>query len=281
MPRTRSVQNIARRGAAFTGTLLSGLLFLGLSAQPAAADTTLRVGSDLTYPPYTYTENNLPAGFDPEFIHLISQQMQVTPAFEDTRFANLIMGVNASRFDVIASALYVTPERAAQVEFIPYFETGSSIVVRTDNDSAPKTAEDLCGLKVGSIQGASWLPKLQDVSDNYCVPKGLEPIESREFPTSPEAAQALMSNAIDAQFEDAAVAQILSTKLQGRVQISSQKLLYPVVVGLAVKRGNTELKQQIEAAITAIRENGQYASLLAKYNLAAPAPEHVKAALGQ
>lgn len=90
-----------------------------------------------------------------------------------------------------------------------------------------------------------------------------------------------MSRAIDAQFEDAAVAGILSDRLKGRVQISSNQLLYPVVVGLAVKQGNETLKQQVEAALEAIRENGQYQALLDKYNLAAPQAAHVAAALGQ
>lgn len=163
------------RRSPVAGTLLSALLLAGLPAAQSHADATLKVGSDLTYPPYAYTENKQPTGFDPEFIDLISQQMEVTPEFKDTRFANLIMGVNASRFDLIASALYVTPERAKQVDFIPYFETGSSIIVRPGDEHPPTTAEALCGLKVGSIQGASWLPKLQKVSDEYCAPKGLEP----------------------------------------------------------------------------------------------------------
>jgi polar amino acid transport system substrate-binding protein len=65
--------------------------------------------------------------------------------------------------------------------------------------------EDLCGKRIGSIKGESWIPKLMALSDNYCKANGLAPIDSREFPTSPEAAEALLAKAVDVQFEDAAV----------------------------------------------------------------------------
>ena len=48
----------------------------------------LSVGSDLTYPPYTYLDQKQPAGFDPEFIQLLGQQLGMKPRFLDTRFAN-------------------------------------------------------------------------------------------------------------------------------------------------------------------------------------------------
>lgn len=56
---------------------------------------------------------------------LLSKQLKLTPQFQDTRFANLVMGVNARRFDVVASALYMAPERAAQVYFLPYLKAVS------------------------------------------------------------------------------------------------------------------------------------------------------------
>ncbi|WP_342648739.1 transporter substrate-binding domain-containing protein [Pseudomonas sp. REB1044] len=89
-------------------------LALSLSAAAQAADGTLQpdrlsVGSDLTYPPYTYLDQGKPAGFDPQFMNLLGAHLKLTTQFQDTRFANLVMGVNARRFDVVASALYVTP----------------------------------------------------------------------------------------------------------------------------------------------------------------------------
>ncbi|RON44163.1 amino acid ABC transporter substrate-binding protein [Pseudomonas frederiksbergensis] len=240
----------------------------------------LSVGSDLTYPPYTYLEQKQPSGFDPEFIQLIGKQLGLAPRFLDTRFANLILGVNAQRFDLVASALYVTPERSKQVDFLSYLKTGSSLMVLTASEFRPQRPEDLCGKRVGSIKGASWVPKLNKVSAEYCLASGKPAIESREFPTSPEAAQALLAKAVDVQMEDPAVAKITVQKLQGKTVISSNELIYPVVIGLAVRKGNQALLGELTTALGQIKQNGSYGELLARYNLDEPNAEEINAALG-
>ncbi|ATR82910.1 amino acid ABC transporter substrate-binding protein [Pseudomonas sp. HLS-6] len=261
-------------------------LTLTLVATAHAADGTLQpkhlsIGSDLTYPPYTYLAEGKPAGFDPEFMTQLGQQLKLTPQFHDTRFANLVMGVNARRFDVVASALYVTPERAAQVDFVPYLKSGASLMVRADDSFRPQRPEDLCGKRVGSIKGGSWIPKLMALSKSYCQANGQAPIDSREFPTSPEAAQALLAKAVDVQFEDAAVAAITAEKLKGRITLSSQKLIYPVVIGLAVRKGNDALLKQLDQGLAAMKASGDYQTLLSRYNLGEPSPTDVAQALGQ
>ncbi|QXI31005.1 ABC transporter substrate-binding protein [Pseudomonas vanderleydeniana] len=263
-------------------------LALTLSAAGAAhaADGTLQadrlsIGSDLTYPPYTYLAQGKPAGFDPEFMTLLGQHLKLTTQFQDTRFANLVMGVNARRFDVVASALYVTPERAAQVDFVPYLKSGASLMVRADDSFRPQHPEDLCGKRIGSIKGGSWIPKLMALSKSHCEATGQAPIDSREFPTSPEAAQALLAKAVDVQFEDAAVATITADKLKGRVVISSRELIYPVVIGLAVRKGNDALLGELRQGLAAMKSSGEYQTLLAHYNLGEPSPSEVAQALGQ
>lgn len=268
----------------FRATALTLALSCCTAAQ--AADGTLQperlsIGSDLTYPPYTYLAQGKPAGFDPEFMTLLGQHLKLATQFQDTRFANLVMGVNARRFDVVASALYVTPERAAQVDFVPYLKSGASLMVRADDSFRPQRPEDLCGKRIGSIKGGSWIPKLMALSKSHCEANGQAPIDSREFPTSPEAAQALLAKAVDVQFEDAAVAAITADKLKGRVLISSNELIYPVVIGLAVRKGNDALLGELHQGLAAMKSSGEYQALLTRYNLGEPTPAEVAQALGQ
>ncbi|KAF1031157.1 MAG: L-cystine-binding protein FliY [Pseudomonas sp.] len=273
--------NKAIRNLAFTlGLACTAPLVNAAPVQGVLKQGELSVGSDLTYPPYTYLEQKQPAGFDPEFIQLIGKQLGLKPRFIDTRFANLILGVNAQRFDLIASALYVTPERAKQVDFLSYLKTGSSLMVLTASDFRPKQPEDLCGKRVGSIKGASWIPKLNKVSTDYCLPAGKPAIESREYPTSPEAAQALLAKAVDVQMEDPAVAKITVQKLQGKTLISSPEVIYPVVIGLAVRKDDKALLDELTNAFEQIKKDGSYAQLLARYNLAEPSAQDIQAALG-
>lgn len=261
------------------------LSLLGATHAFAAAPSTvtagtLAIGTDLTYPPYDYMDGNTPAGFDPAFMTKLARHLQLQPRFADTRFANLIVGVDASRFDVIASALYVTPPRAKQIDFVPYLKTGGSLLALSGSGFAPKTPEDLCGKRVSSIKGASWVPKLNDVSARVCVPAGRGAIDVREFDTSPQATQAVLSHAVDAQFEDAAVAKTAVDKLNGRVAITSIAPIYPVVLGLGVKKGNASLLSALTSALSAMRKSGEYAALLKQYNVAEPSSADIAQALG-
>ncbi|KVL55534.1 ABC transporter substrate-binding protein [Burkholderia cepacia] len=241
---------------------------------------TLLVGSDLTYPPYAYLDAGKPAGFDAEFSRMLAHHLQLESVFLDTRFPDLILGMKARRFDVVASALYVTPDRVKQVDFVPYLKTGASLLVAKGSAFLPKTPQDLCGKRVGSIKGASWTPKLRAVSQDTCKPAGRGEIAILEFPTSPEATSALMAKAVDVQIEDAAVAQGITKQTNERIEISSTTLLYPIVIGLGVTKGDSGLQGALEGALSDAKRSGEYGSLVKKYGLQEPTPADVAGAMG-
>lgn len=240
---------------------------------------SLTIGSDLTYPPYNFLKQDQPAGFDVEFIDLISAPLKLKPVVKDTRFASLILGLKSNKFDVIASTLYVTPERAQQVDFLPYMKTGGSLLVTTSSTFQPQKPEDLCGKRVASIKGGAWISRLNKVSTDYCQPKGSGPISVKEFPTSPEAAQALLSGAVDVQYEDAAVAKATLEKTGQRLKITSQQMIYPVVVGLAVNQNNPQLLSDLKTSFAQRVSDGSYRALLQKYNLQMPDADEIAKAL--
>ncbi|WP_423839607.1 ABC transporter substrate-binding protein [Vibrio mytili] len=252
---------------------------LGLSmlSTSIAAQSSLKIGTDLTYPPYNYLEGKVASGFDAEFMRLVSNELNKEPTFLDTRFANLIMGVNLGKFDVIASTLYVTPERAKEIDYIPYMKTGGLLLASKTGAFKPSKPSDLCGKRVSSIQGAAWIKKLHAVSKSECEPNNLGKIDVREFPTSPEASQALIAGMVDAQFEDAAVAKVAATK-SGKLELTSD-IIYPVVVGLAVKKGQDDFKSEVAAAVKSVEQTPEFLALLEKYSVSAPSEQEFEAAL--
>ncbi|CCV06394.1 Extracellular solute-binding protein family 3 (fragment) [Mesorhizobium metallidurans STM 2683] len=178
----------------------------------------LLVGSDQVYPPYDYLENGVTRGLDADVMAVIAPKLGLEVQFVDTRFANLIGGLQANKYDVIASALYVTAARAKVVDYIPYAKTGGSLMVRSDDDFAPKKPEDLCGKRVANLKGAAWVPELQKTSDKSCASN---PIDVKEFATSAEAAQALLSRGADVVFDDAGVSKAAVVATGDRLKITS------------------------------------------------------------
>lgn len=250
---------------------------LSFASENTIKNNELAIGIDLTYAPYAYLDNGQPSGFDPDFTRLLAEKMGGKAVFKDTRIENIIIGLNADHYDLVASALYINPQRAKQVDFLPYLQTGGVLVVRKEDDYRPQNLKDLCGKSISSMKGASWIPRLNDVTANYCIPNGLGAIVVKEYPSAPEAAQALLSKGVDVQYEDAAVAQMVMNQLGDRLVISTQEMIDPVLIGLAFNKHNKALKAEVQQHIQAMKDSGEYEALLKKYNLAFPSEDLILA----
>lgn len=268
----RSVSVTAAAGALLALALSgcsSSTASAGSSSTGLATAGTLAVGSDLTYPPYAYLNGDTPAGFDPDISRALAQQAGLKATFVDTRFEELIAGLESGRFDVIASDLYITDARKQQVDFIPYITTGNSLLVQSSGTYRPRTPADLCGKVVAVITGGQIVNDLRGEASQSCTAAGRKPIDVREFASDPEGTQALLSGQVDAQLTDSAVAKAAVDKIGGTLVISSADLIYPIQAGLAVKKGNTALEKTLTSALHKLQQDGTYNKLLTQYNLRA------------
>ena len=92
-----------------------------------AGAETLRVGSETVYPPFEFLDSNSGkyVGFDIDLIDEVAMGLD-----------GLIPALMSGSIDVAVSALTITPERAAKVDFTkPYYESGLSIMARKDDAS--------------------------------------------------------------------------------------------------------------------------------------------------
>ena len=236
----------------------------------------ITAGSDMTFYPYEYMENNKPAGFDIEFLAGLAKTIGREAVNTDTRFPNLIPGLQGGRFDITNSSMYITAERLKVIDMVPYLKSGESILALKGASYQPKTPEAFCGHKIGSMGATSWLAQLQKLSADYCVKKGLPPIALSEYSTDPQTTQALLSRAVEAQITDAAVARGVVEKLGERIVISSDTLIYPVLNGFGVKKGNSEVKSALEEGLKKFSATPEYAALLKKYHFQPPTEEDLK-----
>ena len=246
-----------------------------LSASAFQQPGKIVAGSDMTFFPYEYMEKNKPAGFDIEFLDGLAKVMGMTAENIDTRFPNLISGLQAGRFDITNSSMYITADRMKVIDMVPYLKSGESILAVKGSAYQPKTPEEFCGHKIGSMGATSWLQQLQKLSAEYCVKNGLQPIAISEYGTDPQTTQAMLAHAVEAQITDAAVARGVVEKLGSRVVISSDTLIYPVLNGFGVKKGNDEVKNALVAGLAKYRATPEYAALLKKYNFQAPTDEDI------
>lgn len=126
-----------------------------LIATAAAADLggrVVTVGSDTTYPPFEFVaEDGTIVGFDVDLVNAICERINCVAEFQTTAWDGIFAALAAGEFDMVASGVSITAERALIVEFSdPYHIVTQAIAVRVED--ADVTFEDL--VDEGAVVGA-------------------------------------------------------------------------------------------------------------------------------
>src|SRR5579875_3548167 len=132
---------------------------------------TLTVGTDATFPPFEFTTpSGQYVGFDISLVTAIAKAEHIQHVrWIDIPFSGLIPALQSGHFRMIASAVYITPQRAQVVAFSDeYFPGGLTILVAADNKTIHGLG-DLAGKTVAVQAGTKsvdWLkahqPKAQE-----------------------------------------------------------------------------------------------------------------------
>ena len=69
------------------------------------------MGSDIAYPPVEYIVDGKAAGIDPDIAAALGKQLGVKFEFQNGKFAQLIIGLQSKRFNVVMSAMNDTKDR--------------------------------------------------------------------------------------------------------------------------------------------------------------------------
>ncbi|MCX7795000.1 MAG: basic amino acid ABC transporter substrate-binding protein [bacterium] len=215
----------------------------------------LVVGSDAAYPPFEFVDKdgNI-VGIDIDIVKAIANHLGVKLRVVNTSFDGIIPALLAKKFDIIISAMTITPERAKQVDFsIPYYNAGQLITVRED-DNRIKSEKDLQG-KIVAVQlgttGQFYAESLPGIK------------EIRKFETVDGAFLELKNGRVDAVIADdlTSLAFVRSTK--GLKVIN--KLLTKEQYGIAVRKEDKALLREINIVIARLKKEGVIEKLREKW----------------
>ena len=220
---------------------------------------TLTVGSDIPYAPFEFGKAPDYTGFDIELVNDIAQRLDVDVKIEDTAFDTIFLDVAQGKFDMVASAATITPEREQQVAFSdPYFESEQALLVPPGSDIT--SVEDLSGATVGAQDGTTGEAYANDETDAGQV---------RGFPTGAAAIAAVANGQVEATIVDAPVAEDAEPKGQGGFEIATN-IPTGEYYGFAFAKDTPELLTAVNGALSDLIEDGTYEELFRKYFNASP-----------
>jgi polar amino acid transport system substrate-binding protein len=246
----------------FTG--LAALLALGLLADGALAQTQkVRIGTEGAYAPFNFIDSNGELqGFDVDIAKALCDAAEFECEFVVQDWDGIIPGLLAKKYDAIVASMSITPERAEVVDFTnKYYNTPPAIAVPKDSTITEATDAALAGKMLGAQSSTT--------HSNYAEEK-LPSAELKLYPTPDEYKLDIGSGRIDAVIDDVIVlGEWLKTddgaccKLLGT--LTPDLVINGEGAGIAIRKGETELRDMFNAAIVAIRENGTYKTINDKY----------------
>lgn len=231
-------------------------LLLVASAAAFAQAQTLRVGSDVAYPPFEFIDETTlePAGFDIDLIRAIGEVMGREVEIINTAWDGILPGLINGHYDVVISAMTITDERAAAVDFSdPYFATGQMIVVRADDNSITQPA-DLAGKRVAVQIGTT----------GHFAAESIQGADVRTFDTMPAAFLALKAGQADAAVADELVAKEEAAANPGQLKTVGRPFTIEYY-GIAIRKGRTDLLREINRALATLKANGTYDQIYEKW----------------
>ncbi|WLR93018.1 transporter substrate-binding domain-containing protein [Shinella zoogloeoides] len=239
---------------------------IGLAAISGAAAQQVRVGfAAEPYPPFTSPDaSGNWEGWEVDFMKAICAEAKLDCVVTPVAWDGIIPALTTNKIDMIIGSMSITPERQQTIDFSDkYYNSLPGIIGPKDVKFEP-TPEGLNGKTLG-VQVATIH---QVYANKYFAPAG---VTVKEYQTQDEANNDLAAGRIDAvQADSVAMLEFVKSEqgsaccdMKGMVKDDPEVLGLGVGVGL--RKGETELKDKINAAIKAIRENGTYDTFSKKY----------------
>ncbi len=248
-------------------TLFLAALAIGLSAPASAKDwSQIRVAVDLTYKPFTYkTDDGKPTGFDVDIAEALCQQIKAKCVFVEQVWDSMIPGLQARKYDAIISSMSITEERAKVVNFTTkYYNTPSKIVVKnsvaTDGTPASLKGKNIGVLK-GSTQEAYAMGELQPAGVNVV---SYEAQDQVYLDMKAGRLEGTVADVLEVQGGFLDTADGKDYRFVGQPLAKFVKY-FGTGAGIAVRKQDTDLRDQLTAAIQAIRANGEWQKASDKY----------------
>ena len=222
-------------------------------AEGSYVGKTLIMATNAEFPPYEYHEGKDIVGIDVEIAKAVAEQMGAKFEVSDMAFDAIISAVDSGKADFGAAGMTVTEDRKKNVDFSDTYATSVQSVIVPENSDI-KSIDDLKGKKIGVQQGTT--------GDIYAT-KDYGKDAVQPFPKGVDAVLALGAGKVDAVIIDGNTAKAFVADQKGLKLLDSAYAEEEYAI--CVKKGNTELRDGINAALKELKASGKLDEIVAKY----------------
>lgn len=245
------------------GAVIAASLLAVVTGCGGKQSGTFTVGFDAEYPPYGYMdENGDYTGFDLELAEEVCKLEGWTLVKQPIIWDSKDNELNSGSIDCIWNGFTINGREDDYEWSVPYVDNSQVVVVK--EGAGITDFAGLSGKTVGVQAASAALDVLSDEEGQKSLADTFGALQ--EFGDYNTAFAELEAGSIDALAMDIGVAQYQIKSRNGGYVILEQHL-NAEQYGIGFKRGNTELRDKVNADLKKLKENGKFDELAAKYEL--------------
>lgn len=227
----------------------------------------LRIAVNAIYPPMEFKdpESNRFIGFDVDLGKALANELGVTLEWQESAFEQLIPSVTTGRVDMILSGLYDRPARRETLDFVNYLNSGVQFYTQASRKDITKPT-DFCGKSIATSRSTSFPAEIKTWSDANCVAAGKPGITVEGTNDNTAARTQLKQGRFDGGAQGSETVPYVMS-LEPNTYKSIGAPFGGAQHGMAFAKNDTQLRDAVLAAFKKLIANGNYAALLAKWNL--------------
>ncbi len=245
-------------------TTIAALAIALIAGTASAEMKKVRIGTEGAYPPFNYIDSDGKLqGFDVDIANALCAAAKLDCEFVVQDWDGMIPGLLAKKYDAIIASMSITEERKQKVDFTAkYYSTPAKFVT--------KAGANIEITKAG-LKGKTVAVQRATIHENFLQDNFGEVIEIRSYATQDEANADLAAGRVDLVLADSVALDegFLKTDAGKGFAFTgpgfTDRKWFGDGAGIAIRKGEDELRKALNGAIEQIRADGTYKNINSKY----------------
>ncbi len=237
--------------------VLAGIVGAAMFLMKDNNENKITIATSPDFPNYEYMYGSEFAGIDMDIIRAVMKDIGYEPEFKNVNFDSIVMSIQSEKYKIGASGITITEERAKKVLYSdPYIVAKQVILAK----AAVTDVAQLYTMKIAVQTGTTgdlYVTKLVDdgtISDTQVV----------RFTTYSTAVLELKNGKVDCMVLDDGPAKAFANKESltvSEIDLGLENENY----GFIFSKGNTELRDKVNASIAKLKADGTIDKIIAYY----------------
>jgi len=224
----------------------------------------LRVLTEPDYPPFNYyDEEGQLTGFNVDLARAICRELGVPCEINTAEWNTLIPSLKNNEADAVVASMAINAKSMAVVDFTSrYYSTPARFAARTGSPITEISVAALEDKKIAVVRGSSHEAFLKDFFGGAVIVSYATPAQARTALKNGEA-DLIFGDGISLMFWIQGTDSARCCEFRGGAY--SEARYFGDGIGIAVKKGNTRLREVLDYVLARVKASGRYEELMLRY----------------